>query len=452
MPTGPAGAVKGWPMILGERAVVVGAGVGGLLAARVLADSYRRVTVIDRDELPDDASQRPGVPQGRHVHALLTGGTLAIRELFPGLVEQLVADGAPAGDVLADGRVYFDGHRLARAPSRLPGLGVSRPYLEHHLRRWVGNLANVDIVAGCAATGLTASPDRSTIVGVRIRRGEGEAGWLAADLVVDASGRGSSAPRWLSDLGFETPVEDRVAVDVGYASCEVALPAAAFDGDLGIAVGATVAVPRGGAIVRVENERCLVSLAGYRGAHPPLAPDDFLAFARSLVVPDLHDVLLRATPVSRPVRYRIAHAVRRRYERLARFPDGLVVLGDAVAAFNPLYGQGMSVAARQAMILRDCLRHGPRALRRIRHLIARAGAVAWTMSVSSDLRMPWIDGTRSPMVRLGHAYARRLYRAASHDPAVARAFMRVANLVDHPSRIARPGIMMRVLAPRVGRT
>jgi 2-polyprenyl-6-methoxyphenol hydroxylase-like FAD-dependent oxidoreductase len=429
--------------------VVVGAGIGGLCAARVLADFFERVTVIDRDTLPSDGEARAGVPQGRHLHALLTGGARAIGDdLFPGLVDDLVAAGAPTGDILADGRCYFDRCRLAQTPSGLPGIGVSRPYLEYRVRRRLADQPNVSILSAQAVDGLVASADGAAVSGVRVGPSTptGPRAVINADLVVDTSGRRSQTPRWLAELGYPQPVEERIRIDVAYASCVATLPDPALNGDSGIVIGATIDTPCGGAIIGVENGQWLVSLAGYRGAHPPVMPDEFVAFARTLPTPDIYEALRAATSLSKPVRYHIPDAVRRRYERLPRFPDGLVVLGDAVCSFNPVYGQGMSVAAAEALILRDCLRQGSAGLRRIRGKIARAGAVAWSMSVSSDLRMPWIDGPRTPLVRLGNAYAAWLYRAARHDPAVARAFMRVANLVEPPARLARPSIALRVLA------
>jgi 2-polyprenyl-6-methoxyphenol hydroxylase-like FAD-dependent oxidoreductase len=423
------------------HAVVIGAGIGGLLAARVLAECHERVTVVDRDTLPGNGDARPGVPQGRHLHAVLTRGTQVLRELFPGLVEDLVAEGTPTGDILADGRLYFEGWRLARGTSDLPALSITRPRLEYRVRARVSALANVSIVAPRAVVGFVAGAGGGSVTGVRLADGT-----LAADLVVDASGRRSATPTWLRELGYPPPVEERIPIDVGYATCVFALPDGTLRGELGIVVGATADNPRGGGMIRIADGRWLVSLAGYRGTHPPVTLDGFLAFAGALVVPDIYEVLRAATPVGRPVRYRVPHATRRRYERLKRFPAGLVVLGDAVSSFNPLYGQGMSVAAEEALILRRCLRGGAPSSPRLRRKIARASAVAWTMSTSSDLRMPWIDGPRGPLVRWGNAYAARVYRASERDPVVARAFLRVANLVDAPTRLVRPAMAVRVLA------
>jgi 2-polyprenyl-6-methoxyphenol hydroxylase-like FAD-dependent oxidoreductase len=433
--------------MIGSHAIVVGAGVTGLLAARVLADFYERVTIMERDQVPADGGARPGVPQGRHVHALLARGVEVLGELFPGLIEELVARGAPSGDILADGRIYFDRCRFARAHSGLPGISVTRPRLEHQIRLRLVERPNVTIAQSATVVGLVATPDGRAVAGLRVANQGGTATRThPADLVVDTSGRGSRTSQWLVELGYPAPREERIRIDVAYVTSTFAVPGDVVGRDNGIVVAGLASNPRGGAMIRTEDGHWLVSLAGYLGAHPPVTPDGFLAFAAALPVADIHRALTDATPMDRPVRYRIPDALRRRYERVQRFPERLVVLGDAVCSFNPVYGQGMSIAAQEALLLRRFLRQGPPRLGDLRREVARAGAVAWNMSVRSDLRMPWIEGRRTPVVRLGNAYAARLYRASRHDAVVARAFLRVANLVDPPSRIVRPGILLRVLA------
>jgi 2-polyprenyl-6-methoxyphenol hydroxylase-like FAD-dependent oxidoreductase len=432
----------------GIHALVVGAGIAGLAAARVLAETYDQVTVVDRDTLPPHGGPRAGVPQGQHVHAVLMLGAAGIRELFPGLVEELVAEGVPMGDILAGARPYFGPHRLAPAPSGLLGLCVARPHLEYRIRMRLGELPNVRFVAGRTVVGLKLSPDRTAVTGVRTTNDDGSADDTDADLVVDASGRGSRLPQWLVDVGYPSPHQERIRVDIAYTSAMFSMPADVIGGDLGVAVAASPSNPRGGALINMGNEQWLVSLNGYRDAHPPVGFDGFTAFARQLAVPDIAEALRVATPTGTPTRFRIPDATRRHYEKLTRFPAGLVVLGDAVSCFNPVYGQGMSVAIQEALVLRQRIREAPphgTSLRGIQRDIARTSAVAWTMSVSNDLRMPWIRGRRTASVRLGNAYLARLYRAASVDPVVALAFMRVANLIDPPSAILRPSIARRVL-------
>jgi 2-polyprenyl-6-methoxyphenol hydroxylase-like FAD-dependent oxidoreductase len=403
--------------------------------------------LIDRDQLPTQADARAGVPQGQHVHALLASGGRAMEALLPGLTGELTADGAATSDFLRDTRACLEGNWLARGSSTLLALGVTRPFLEHHVRRRVNATPNITILDRRVAVALLSTTG-AAVAGVRVAAVDDRSVQqdLAADLVVDASGRNSQTSRWLAELGYPAAPEERLHIDVAYSSCTVKVRPEVLSGARGIGVTATPANPRGGAIVLVEGEdRAVVSLTGYRGTHPPVTAEGFLKFAAQLPVPDIHHALAGASSMSAPVRFRVPYAVRRHYESLPTFPDGLVVVGDAVSSFNPIYGQGMSVAAREALLLREAVRAGGPALRTLRRRIARAGAVAWSMSTSSDLRIPTIDGPRSALVRFSNAYASRLYRAARYDPAVGRAFLSVVNLVDPPHRVVWPDVLWRVL-------
>jgi hypothetical protein len=226
---------------IGDRAVVLGASMAGLLAAWVLADAYAQVTVIDRDELSETPMHRRGVPHGRHIHGLLARGQQALEELFPGLTAELVAHGVPAGDMLGNTRLYLSGHRLRQAHAGLVVLCASRPVLEGHLRARVRALPNVEFLDRCDIVGLTATPDSRRITGARVlRRADGSAEQvLSADLVVDATGRGSRTPIWLQALGYPRPATDQVRIGLGYATRTYRLPPDALAGDLAVLQAAT---------------------------------------------------------------------------------------------------------------------------------------------------------------------------------------------------------------------
>jgi 2-polyprenyl-6-methoxyphenol hydroxylase-like FAD-dependent oxidoreductase len=438
---------------IGDRAVVLGAGMAGLLAARVLADSYGQVTVIDRDELPQTPMHRRGVPHGRHLHALAARGQQALEELFPGLTAKLVAQGAPVGNLLTDARLYLSGHRLRQADTGLVLLCASRPFLEGHLRARLRALRNVAFLDRCDVVGLATTPDGRRVIGVQVlRRADGSAEEvLGADLVVDATGRGSRTPAWLDALGYPRPEREQVRIGLGYATRTYRLPANALDGDLAVLQAATPRHPRTGAIQALEGDRWMLTLAGILGDHPPIDPDGFLAFARSLRFPDIHQAIRDAEPLDDPVGFRFPASVRHRYERLDRFPDRLLVLGDAVASFNPIYGQGMSVAAVEALALRRHLERGiePQPGRWFRDL-ARVVDVPWDMAAGGDLVFPGVQGRRTLKVRLVSTYLTRLHAAAAHDANLATAFIRVAGLVDPPQTLLRPGIVLRVLRNGLG--
>jgi 2-polyprenyl-6-methoxyphenol hydroxylase-like FAD-dependent oxidoreductase len=433
---------------IGERAVVLGASMAGLLAAQVLTDSYRQVTVIDRDQLPETSMHRRGVPHGRHLHALAARGQQALEELFPGFTEELVAHGAPAGDMLADTRLFFSGHRLRRAHTGLGLLCASRPVLEGRARARVRALPNVRFVDRCDVVGLATTPDRRRVTGARLlRRADGSAEEvLGADLVVDATGRGARTPTWLEALGYPRPPTAQVRVGLGYATRIYRLPPDALGGDLAVLQAATPRHPRAGALQVLEGDRWMVTLAGILGDHPPTDPGGFLDFARSLRFPDIYQAVRDAEPLDDPVAFRFPASVRHRYEKLDRFPDGLLVMGDAVCSFNPIYGQGMSVAALESLSLRRHLEHGaaPRPRRWFREL-ARVVDVPWDIAAGGDLVFPGVQGRRTAKVRLVSAYLARLHAAAAHDADLASAFLRVAGLVAPPGSLLRPGVAVRVL-------
>jgi 2-polyprenyl-6-methoxyphenol hydroxylase-like FAD-dependent oxidoreductase len=440
---------------IGDRAVVLGAGMAGLLAARGLADSYGQVTVIDRDELPETPMHRRGVPHGRHLHALAARGQQVLEELFPGLTAELVAHEAPIGDLLANGRLYFSGHRLRQADTGLVLLCASRPFLEGHVRARVRALPNVTLLDRCDVVGLATTPDGRRVTGPRVlRRADGSAEEvLGADLVVDASGRGSRTPLWLDALGYPQPEREQVRIGLGYATRTYRLPPDALDGDLAILNAATPQHPRIGALLVLEGGRWMLTLGGILGDHPPTDPDGFLAFARSLQFPDIYEAIRDAEPLDDPVGFRFPASVRHRYERLGRFPDGLLVMGDAVASFNPIYGQGMSVAALEALTLRRHLERGaqPQPRSWFRDL-ARVVDVPWDMSAGGDLAFPGVQGRRTRKLRMVSAYLARLHAAAAHDADLASAFVRVVGLVAPPQTLLRPGIAVGVLRGSLHRT
>jgi 2-polyprenyl-6-methoxyphenol hydroxylase-like FAD-dependent oxidoreductase len=432
---------------IGDHAVVLGGSMAGLLAARVLSERYAQVTVVERDPLPAAGGHRRGVPQSRHVHGLLPRGRALLEELFSGLTAELVAAGALTGDSLGCVRWLLSGHRLAQTASGSDGLFVSRPLLEGRVRARVRGIPAVTIRDGCAAVGLVASPGQRQVTGVQLlRAAAGTARTLAADLVVDATGRGSRMPAWLAELGFPQPRRDKVTVGVRYASRMFRLREGALGHDRLIITGGTAARPRGGALTAIEGGRHHVSVAGMLGDTPPTDLPGFLRFAQALPFPDIHDAIIGAEPLDDGAVFGYPASVRVRYERLHRFPAGLLVIGDAVCALNPIYGQGMTVAAMQAMALRRMLATGaaPAARRYFRH-IAKVITVPWDIAVGGDLASPAVAGRRTAKIRLVNAYLPRLHAAAADDPALARAFVRVSGLIDRPESLLRPDRLALVL-------
>jgi 2-polyprenyl-6-methoxyphenol hydroxylase-like FAD-dependent oxidoreductase len=432
-----------------SHAVVLGASVAGLLAARALADHYDRVIVIDRDPLPSSFLPRPGVPHGRHLHGLHARGLEVLEELFPGITEELLSAGAVSADVLDQARLLLSGHRFRQASSGLRGVLCSRPLLEGQLRARVRALPQVRFLAA-SITGLTSSADRTRITGVRIAPSLCPERTIETDLVVDATGRGSRTPIWLAELGYQRPTEDRVPIGLGYATRTFWLRAGALGRDVLVINGGTPDNSRSGFLAAQEGGRHTVTLAGILGDHPPTDRAGFTAFARSLAFPDIADAIDGAQALDDGVTFRFPASVRRRYETLAEFPSRLLVTGDAVCSFNPVYGQGMTVAALEAAVLRAQLagRRVPDPRRWFR-AIARVVDAPWQVAVGADLAYPEVEGRRTAQLRLVNSYVARLHAGASVDPALALAFVRVLGLLDPPEALMRPDRVLRVAAAQL---
>jgi flavin-dependent dehydrogenase len=344
---------------IAQRAVVLGSAMAGLFAARVLSDYFAQVVLVDRDDVPGSPSTRDGVPQGKHLHVLLPGGLNIANELFPGFNKDLEDAGAVScvsgQDFFAyrpEGKSYEVGrYQPDPRPSGIIYF-MSRPLLEHCLRRRVQNLPNVKT----RYRSLVREPlsDDGRVTGLVIEGGER----LAADLVVDATGKNARTVHWLRNLGFETPAESVVNCDFGYASAVVRPSDPEALGGAGFFVLPDPNGPhntRGAYVARIEGNNWLAGLGGRFGDFPPTEIDKWRAFGRTLAYPDWDQAIGATTFVTKPSGYRFPRSVRRHFERLDRFPDGLLTLGDSVCHFNPLYGQGMSAAACQARALGQVL-------------------------------------------------------------------------------------------------
>lgn len=428
-----------------NTAVVLGASMGGLLAARVLADFYQRVTVVERDVLPDVPVNRRGVPQGRHPHALLGKAVEIIGNLFPGIFDQLIADGAIRWDDGDMSRFWskFAGHLMVRSsipdPASLTDYHLSRPLLEHAVRRAVRKIPNIEFLEEHDFVGLTADTNRARITGARVQKHGGtDETVIAANLVVDVTGRGSRAPVFLEELGYRRPREDEIEVRIAYATVPVRISRGTLH-ELVVTNYPIPSRPTMFAMFACENDMYLVLGGGVGGQDPPADVTELLDLAATLAPSNVTAALQSAEILGDLAQYRIPSNRWRRYDKLARLPAGLLVFADAICSFNPIYGQGMTVAALEAEVLRDCLRAGDRNLpRRFHGKSAKQIRVAWRTAVGSDLMLPQVPGRRPLFVRVMNSYMDRVLTAAETDPLVAQQFFRVVQMLDGPSALIRP--------------
>jgi 2-polyprenyl-6-methoxyphenol hydroxylase-like FAD-dependent oxidoreductase len=439
--------------VLGERAVVLGASMGGLLAARVLADFFGTVTVIERDELPDDPVTRKGVPQGRHVHALLSRGAYILDELFPGLLDELVAAGAPVWDDGELSKLYgsYSGHLLLRSgkidgdPKAMPLYMPSRALLERQVRRRLQALENVTIHDGLDVAELTSTTDGARVTGVRVvNRSEDAQHELAADLVVDAMGRGAHTPAFLESIGYGRPAEEHIVMRTTYVSQQLRIPPGTLTEMLAL-ISPAPGRPTGMFLVGYEHDTWVFTVFGMVGKEPPRDLAGMLSFAEEYAPAHLLAAVRAGEPLGPVVQHRMPSSQWRRYDKMRRLPDGLLACGDAICSFNPIYGQGMSVAALDALALRDCLRRGTTDLpRRYFRAAAKAISVPWQTGAASDLAFPEVEGRRTRSMSVSNRLVNSVLTALESDAVVGTQFFKVTGLLDPPTRLLRPAILYRV--------
>ncbi len=432
------------------RAVVLGGSIAGLFAARVLADAYDEVLIVDRDVLVGATGPRRHCPQTYQANGLLARGQQVMEELFPGITQELVDYGVPKGDLSGNCRWYTQGFRLKQQHGDLVTLGVLRPALEWHIRERVQALPNVAFLEQHDILGVTATADNSRITGARVQaRGESEEKVLEADLVVDATGRGSRTPVWLEQLGYARPEEERKKVDLVYVTQHYKLRPGAdpFEGDVAINQVAHPGLPRGNVFFKTDGGRLELTTYGLLGDHPPTDQVGLYEWIRSLGAKDVYETLRYADPVDEPVAFRFPTTLRRHYEKLDRFPEGLLVTGDAITCFNPVYAQGMSVAALSALTIRSHLHSGavPQPIDYFRDLARDAIDAPWEMTNTVDLSFPGVKGERPLKVKIGNWFLKRTQIAATRDGKVTAAYFQAADLVNRPESLMRPGMFLRIL-------
>jgi 2-polyprenyl-6-methoxyphenol hydroxylase-like FAD-dependent oxidoreductase len=432
------------PTRIGEHAVVIGASMAGLCAARVLADRFVHVTVVDRDALPDAPTWRNQVPQGRHPHLLLARGARLLEGWFPGIVDELYAGGAVEIDLAADMHWYQGGGVARRPPSSLTGPAMSRPFLEWTVRTRLAALSNVTILGDTDFAGLELDDTGRRVVAARVADGN-----LPCDLLVDASGRHAHSLPWLEQLGYASPDVSRVEIDTRYMTQQLRRSEDPARDWKAAGVIDDPATKRLAMALPIEGDRWLVLFGGVHGEAAPADPDERLAYARSLPSPVIADLLAACDPLDKPTTHRFPSSQRRHVERLKRFPLGWVLLGDAIGSFNPIYGQGMTVAAQQATALGEALDRSGRIdrafARRYFKSASRMVNVAWSTAVGSDFAYDETTGPKPPGADLINRYMDRVITAAQHDDAIALRFNEVVAMVRRPEALLTPAFAFRVM-------
>jgi 2-polyprenyl-6-methoxyphenol hydroxylase-like FAD-dependent oxidoreductase len=454
-----AGAMNTRHAILGHHAVVIGAGVAGLASAGALRDSFGRVTVLELDALSPTPKHRIGTPQDRHTHALLYGGLEALDELFPGFAEDLAHAGAVPQRVGYDVRYERPGFdSFPRRDFGWRSFCMTRPLIERTLRARVERCANVNLRGRCRVRAITAATNGDSVCGVEFEH-DARRETLAADFVVDASGRGDPTFALLESLGKPPPRETRVGVDLGYSSALFEIPDnARQDWKTVLCFPKAPESSRSGIIMQVEGNCWNVTLGGRFGDKPPGDPNGFMDFARDLRTPTIADASGPAKPASPVFRFGTPTCMRRDFSSVGGFPQRLIPLGDAICRFNPAYGQGMSVAAQQARMLRRLLATAEADSRLFAGLsqtffseVQTLIDAPWSMTTVLDFAYPQTQGHRPPDIEQRRQFGLALVRLAVDDPAVHKLMLSVQHLLAPQSVYRDPALVERVLAVIAGK-
>ena len=437
---------------IGDHAIVIGASISGLLAARVLGDYFDRVTVLERDQLPDQAEIRSGVPQAHHLHVLLRRGQISLNRFFPKFEESLDDAGVPAMRWMQDTCVLGQKGWLPQTDLGFATRNCSRSLLEWLIRGRLTAYSNVCFQDNCQIDRLISDVSRSRITGVEVtyRHGAGESAGqtdtLHADFVVDASGRTSRTPEWLEALGYSKPDETLVDSFLGYSSRVYASLRSLVDWKGCNIVARPPEMRRNGVISLLEGGRWMVTLSGYNRDYPPTDEAAFLEFARSLPSPLVYDVINNGEPLTPIYGYRRTANRLRHYEYMAHWPEGFAVMGDAACCFNPVYGQGMTISALGAETLDSCLRVGSDLIdigQRFQKQLAKTNAMPWLLATGADFQFPKTEGRRPPKSsQLAQHYLNHLQQIMVEDTEAAKSFVEVMNLLKPPVSLFRPRLFV----------
>ena len=441
--------------LLGRRAVVVGAGIGGLSMAGALAKHFEQVEVLERDRLTASAASRSGTPQDRHPHGLLAGGLKALGEIFTGFESDLARAGAVPVRVAQD--VQYERPDVGVLPKRDFGLSLlcaSRPLIELVLRRRAEAIPNITLRPDCRVTGIVPAAGDAAVHGIRFDPGSGRPETLEADLVVDASGRAALTLTLLDALGWERPAETEIGIDLSYATAVVPIPDnAPSTWKLVLTQPDPPALAMHAVLVPMEDGRWIIAIAQHGAGARLETWDAFLDASRALITPTVYNALRYAPPPCGIRHYRFPASIWRHFERLPRLPRGVLPVADALCRFNPIHGQGMSSAAKQARLLQDVADRAAAEPDPIAALqagfmadVASVLETPWNMSTSADLAFPATRGERPEKFEEAQQFEAALFRAAVADPVVHRAMMDVAQLLRPQSRLQEPDMLRRIEA------
>lgn len=441
------------PLTPKQHAIVLGGSLSGLLTAKVLSRYYTQVTIIEKDTVHREPEARKGQPQTRHLHGLLPAGLQVMSRYFPGLSDELISYGAKVLDFANSMNWFCYGAFRKSFCIGIKGVLVSRPVLEHIIRERVLALPNVHLVDNTTAKNLIATKDKQKITGVVLEeKNTGQVQSPTADLVIDATGRGSRTPQWLKEMGYEEAKVSEVRINVGYTTRLYKRDPEDPRGEKWIVC--TPEAPserRFGGAFPIEGDKWLVTVGGWHGDHAPVESTGYLEFVKSLPNQNLYEIVSKNEPISEFVQYKFPLSLRRHYEKLSQFPKGFLVLGDALSSFNPIYGQGMSSASLQVEVLDKMLQDNVPEIELAKVFFKRSKKIVetiWGLATGEDFRYPQTVGSRPAGIKLINKYVTQVHKATTKDEVVCGAFLKVMGLLKPPISLFHPKMLWRVMSVR----
>jgi 2-polyprenyl-6-methoxyphenol hydroxylase-like FAD-dependent oxidoreductase len=433
-----------------KHAIVIGGSFAGLMTATVLSRHYQQVTFVEKDTVHRYPEARKGQPHAKHLHGLLPCALSILYDYFPGLFEEIVDNGGVVNDFGASMNWFTHGGFKKNVFLNINGVSLSRPLLDHLVRERVLALSNVRLLDNTTVKAFLTSDDKQKVVGILMEEKQKmQVTSLAADLVVDCTGRGSRTPQWLKEMGYEEVPIDEVKINVTYTTR--LYKRNPQDIRVRSWMACTPEAPkerRNGAVFPIEENKWIISVGGWHGDQATPNEKDFLEFLKTLPNPNIYDIASTCEPLSDLIQYKYPVSIRRNYEKLHHFPMGLLVLGDAVSSFNPVYGQGISSACLQAVALDQLMNENIDEKKLAKIYFRRTLKIKnklWQMSTGEDFRFPETTGTRPFGIKLVNKFVSLVHRATIKDEVVCRTFLKVMGLIDPPTKLLHPKIVWRIL-------
>ncbi|ULT59625.1 FAD-dependent monooxygenase [Neobacillus drentensis] len=440
-------------MLRGEKAVIIGGGISGKLTARVLSDFFQKVIILERDSKPNGPFPRKGAPQGEHIHALLFSGANGLEELFPGITEKFNASGAVKINSTQDIAWFHHGVWKLRYEGDYTTILQTRPHLEWHIEQYIKSIPNVTIQYSQNVQNFLYTEEENRITGVQISNGDDSIKTINAYLIVDASGVNSLSSRWLNKREVHIP-EDTVKIDLSYFTKTIQLP---DNGNRDWSIKLVYPNPPfekiGGGISKVEGNRYLVTFMGYHNEineKEVLKNDDsFVEIAKKLPKMDIYHELRDATVLSSTSTFRVPKITWRRFDKVNKFPSGLLTIGDTICRIDPFFGQGMSIAVLEALALKKLLAKeqltNQKMIETFHQQAMKIISPIWNMVLTEDFRYPDTIGRRPAGLSIQQWYAKKIFHLSSENKTIYNSFIKVMHLLRPTATLMHPRILKSVL-------